>query len=185
MSVFLSVFVPSWFISTADRKDTLMHLSKPSLLLTLLLASGTAMADETDANITYREDVVYGRVHGAGLLADIASPKSNKPLPVIISVHGGRWRGGHKKDGSTIKVQQWAEFGFFAMSIDYRLVGASPAPHCISRYAMRDPLRACQRQGAWRRHRPHFSHRSIGRRAYGFAGRHTRRRPLATHRWLG
>jgi acetyl esterase/lipase len=29
---------------------------------------------------------------------------------------------------SSIKVAQWAEFGFFAMSIDYRLVGGSPAP---------------------------------------------------------
>ncbi len=107
-----------------------MHLSKPALLLTLLFASGTAMAEETDAKIIYREDVIYGRVHGAGLLADIASPKTDKPLPAIISVHGGRWRGGHKKDGSTIKVQQWAGLGFFAMSIDYRLVGASPAPAC-------------------------------------------------------
>jgi acetyl esterase/lipase len=45
-------------------------------------------------------------------------------------VHGGRWVGGHKKDGSTIKVEQWAGFGFFAMSIDYRLKGCSPAPAC-------------------------------------------------------
>ncbi len=80
--------------------------------------------------IDAREDVVYGRVHGAGLLADIAYPKAKERLPAIISVHGGRWRGGHKKDGSTIVVRQWAEFGFFAMSIDYRLVGTTPAPAC-------------------------------------------------------
>lgn len=80
--------------------------------------------------ITYIEDLTYGRVHGAGLLADVAFPESDEPLPAIISVHGGRWRGGHKKDGSTIKVKQWAGFGFFAMSIDYRLVGCTPAPAC-------------------------------------------------------
>jgi acetyl esterase len=78
----------------------------------------------------YQEDVVYGRVHGAGLLADLAWPESDQKLPAIISVHGGRWRGGHKRDNSTIKVQQWAGFGFFAMSIDYRLVGCTPAPAC-------------------------------------------------------
>ena len=76
------------------------------------------------------EDIVYGRIHGAGLLADVAYPESSAPLPVILSVHGGRWQGGHKRDASTIKVKQWAEFGFFAMSIDYRLVGCTPAPAC-------------------------------------------------------
>ena len=80
--------------------------------------------------VTLREDVVYGRVHGAGLLADVAFPESKTPLPAIISVHGGRWVGGHKRDASTIKVEQWAKFGFFAMSIDYRLKGSSPAPAC-------------------------------------------------------
>src|SRR5687767_14533739 len=68
-----------------------------------------------ESDIVIREDLVYGRVHGAGLLADVAYPKSENPTPAIISVHGGRWRGGHKRDGSTIVVRQWAEFGFFAM----------------------------------------------------------------------
>lgn len=80
--------------------------------------------------VVAENDVVYGRVHGAGLLADIAYPATADKLPAIISVHGGRWRGGHKRDGSTIKVEQWAGFGFFAMSIDYRLVGCSPVPAC-------------------------------------------------------
>jgi acetyl esterase/lipase len=94
----------------------------------------------TPRGITVREDVVYGRVHGAGLLADIAFPESKEPLPAIISVHGGRWVSGHKRDASTIKVEQWAGFGFFAMSIDYRLEGLSPAPasyqdlQCAIRY---------------------------------------------------
>ncbi len=93
-----------------------------------ILAQGKT---ETAAfKVTYHEDLVYGRVHGAGLLADVAYPESRELLPAIISVHGGRWRGGHKQDGSTIKVKQWAEFGFFAMSIDYRLVGCTPAPAC-------------------------------------------------------
>jgi alpha-L-fucosidase 2 len=86
--------------------------------------------EQASSAIVHREDVVYGRVHGAGLLADIAYPESPEPLPAIISVHGGRWVGGHKRDTSTIKVEQWAGFGFFAMSIDYRLKNCSPAPAC-------------------------------------------------------
>lgn len=101
------------------------------LLAGLPFWTALTMADDpADAEIIVREDVVYGRVHGAGLLADIAWPETDEPLPALISVHGGRWRGGHKRDNSTIKVAQWAEFGMFAMSIDYRLVGCTPAPAC-------------------------------------------------------
>src|SRR2546430_2537151 len=71
-------------------------------------------ADEkSSAKNVYLENVVYGQVHGAGLLADIAYPESKKPLAVILSVHGGRWRGGHRRDASSIKVSQWADLGFF------------------------------------------------------------------------
>ncbi len=99
--------------------------------MTTCLTTSVGKSDEkVAAKIIAREDVVYGRVSGAGLLADIAYPESKEPLPAIISVHGGRWVGGHKKDASTIKVEQWAGFGFFAMSIDYRLKGTTPAPAC-------------------------------------------------------
>lgn len=102
-----------------------------TVVATVCLTVKVSKTDEpTAAKIIAREDVVYGRVSGAGLLADIAYPESKEPLPAIISVHGGRWVGGHKKDTSTIKVEQWAGFGFFAMSIDYRLKGTTPAPAC-------------------------------------------------------
>ena len=78
----------------------------------------------------YQEDFVYGQVLGAGLLADIAAPDEDGPFPVILSVHGGRWIAGHRRDGSAIDVRQWAGFGYFAMSIDYRLVTCTPAPAC-------------------------------------------------------
>jgi len=95
-----------------------------------LVAEARAEDAVPEGDVVVHEDLVYGRVHGAGLLADVAYPKSEKPTPANISVHGGRWRGGHKRDGSTIVVRQWAGFGFFAMSIDYRLVGCTPAPAC-------------------------------------------------------
>jgi alpha-L-fucosidase 2 len=109
------------------RKLCVTFLLYPLLLMSAL---GEDVNQEEAVKIVYKEDLVYGRVHGAGLLADVAYPISDKRLTAIISVHGGRWRGGHKRDGSTIKVKQWAGFGLFAMSIDYRLVGASPAPAC-------------------------------------------------------
>lgn len=110
----------------------------PLLLLAFVLwaqaaddeAAKPGGVDGTGTNVIYTEDVVYGRVAGAGLLADIAYPESKDPLPAIISVHGGRWQGGNKRDASSIDVRQWAGFGFFAMSIDYRLVDCTPPPAC-------------------------------------------------------
>lgn len=101
------------------------------VLSTVTMAAPAARsAEKIQVKINHKVDVVYGRVNGAGLLADIAYPETDASLPALVSVHGGRWRGGHKRDASTIKVQQWAEFGFFAMSIDYRLIGCTPAPAC-------------------------------------------------------
>src|SRR5262245_48919490 len=98
------------------------------LLVVLTLATSAAAPPE----VVVKKDVVYGNVHGAGLLADIAYPQGEGPFPVILSVHGGRWVASHRGDPGegAINVKQWAGFGLFAMSIDYRLVGCSPPPAC-------------------------------------------------------
>ena len=92
------------------------------------LARMTRVGGQASAPVITRTDVVYGRVEGSALLANLAWPDGPGPRPAILSVHGGRWRAGNRTDASSIKVVSWAEFGFFAMSIDYRLVGGSPAP---------------------------------------------------------
>jgi acetyl esterase/lipase len=77
------------------------------------------------------QTIIYGEVLGAGLLADVAAPSGDGPFPVIVGVHGGRWHYSDRKQlGIAIDVEHWATLGFFAMSIDYRLVTCSPAPAC-------------------------------------------------------
>jgi len=98
-------------------------------LAVVLLTLGSSMANaQPSAPVVTKTDVIYGRVEGSALLANIAYPDGPSLKPAILSVHGGRWRAGNRADASSIKVTQWAEFGYFAMSIDYRLVGGSPAP---------------------------------------------------------
>ena len=98
-------------------------------IATIVLSLTPALAvAQPSAPVVTKTDVIYGRVEGAALLANIAYPDGPSLKPAIISVHGGRWRAGNRADASSIKVTQWAEFGYFAMSIDYRLVGGSPAP---------------------------------------------------------
>lgn len=79
-------------------------------------------------NVVVKKELIYGRAHGSALLADIGYPENGEDLPAIIYVHGGRWRGGDRNYRQSLQVDQWADFGFFAMTIDYRLVGQTPAP---------------------------------------------------------
>jgi acetyl esterase/lipase len=77
-----------------------------------------------------RTDVIYGRVQGSALLADLAYTETEKPKPAIVYVFGGRWRAGSRIDnqGNWERLARWAEAGFFTMTVDHRLVGGSPAP---------------------------------------------------------
>src|SRR5688572_12428889 len=83
---------------------------------------------QSSSTVIVKKDVIYGRVHGSALLADVAYPEGTARLPAIMYVHGGRWQGGTRADASAANVAKWAESGFFTMTIDYRLVGGSPAP---------------------------------------------------------
>lgn len=110
-------------------------IRQPARLILCVVVFGFALpatAQEKPAKLVVKNDVVYGTVHGAGLLADLAFPEGKSRLPVILSVHGGRWVGSHRADPGegAIDVKKWAGFGLFAMSIDYRLVGCSPPPAC-------------------------------------------------------
>lgn len=92
-----------------------------------LLAARSAGAQST-RGITVEEGLVYGVDQGSALLADVGYPSGTALKPAIIYVHGGSWRGGSRNGNGSLDVAQWAGFGFFAMTIDYRLVLATPAP---------------------------------------------------------
>ena len=92
-----------------------------------LLAARSAGAQST-RGITVEEGLVYGVDQGSALLADVAYPSVTVLKPAIIYVHRGSWRGGSRNGNGSLDVAQWAGFGFFAMTIDYRLVLATPAP---------------------------------------------------------
>ena len=121
-------------------RTTLALLATSLFLLIAPLTPATAQerdpkepAAAAPAKVVVKRDVVYGNVLGAGLLADVAYPEGKGPFPVILSVHGGRWVGSNKADPreGAIDIEQWAGFGFFAMTIDYRLAGGTPPPACF------------------------------------------------------
>lgn len=80
--------------------------------------------------VVRQTDVIYGRVQGSALLADLAYAEGEGSKPAIVYVFGGRWRSGSRlnNQGNWERLAKWAETGFFTMTIDHRLVGGSPAP---------------------------------------------------------
>jgi len=74
-------------------------------------------------------DVVYGRGKETHLKLDIIRPKDTpeKPMPVLVWVHGGGWRGGSKASGIR-RLIPFAQKGYFCATIDYRLSGEAVFP---------------------------------------------------------
>ena len=94
----------------------------------VLLAVMVSHGAEAQIPVSIEKDVIYSRTNGSAVLADIAYPIEGADRPAIIYVHGGRWRAGERDYRDALQVAQWAGMGYFAMTIDYRLVGATPAP---------------------------------------------------------
>ena len=80
--------------------------------------------------VVRKTDVIYGRVQGSALLADLAYLETPAPKPAIVMVFGGRWRANSRLDNNEgwERLSRWARDGFFTMTIDHRLVDATPAP---------------------------------------------------------
>ena len=82
-------------------------------------------------------DVVYSRAPGADgrmieLKLDAASPKQSQDtlLPAVIFVHGGGFRSGSKDAGIPLIIA-FAQGGYLAVTIDYRLAGVAGFPAAV------------------------------------------------------
>jgi acetyl esterase/lipase len=94
-----------------------------------LVCLPAAAASAQQGAVVVEEDVIYCRIDGAALLADIGYPSAGQARPAMLYIHGGRWRAGSKDDVERgLDVREWAQQGYFAMTIDFRLVTSTPAP---------------------------------------------------------
>lgn len=65
-------------------------------------------------------DLEYARPNGTPLLLDLYRPEEvTGPLPVIVWIHGGGWREGHR--GAPRSAVEFVARGYAVASIDYRL----------------------------------------------------------------
>jgi acetyl esterase/lipase len=78
--------------------------------------------------VTYEKDIEFGRGGDTALHIDIARPeKADKPLPCIVVIHGGGWRGGNFKV-HVPQILDFAKQGYVAATVQYRLVPSGQWP---------------------------------------------------------
>lgn len=110
-----------------------MHL----VLVAGCLASAGLFAQAPKISATYM-DVAYSDVHSSQKL-DVYLAKSEKPVPAMIHIHGGGWRGG-SKNGVPKWLTSAVEAGQMSVvSIEYRFTDVAPHPAQVN-----DCLRAIQ-----------------------------------------
>jgi acetyl esterase/lipase len=75
-------------------------------------------------------NVVYTTVNGWEGKVDLyLPPKTNKPTPVLINIHGGGWNHGKKEEQGGFST--FFKAGFAVANIEYRLTGQATAPAAV------------------------------------------------------
>ncbi|MDR2937744.1 MAG: alpha/beta hydrolase [Prevotellaceae bacterium] len=105
------------------------------LLLTLCL-SGTAFlagaqVSQLPKNYTSQLNVVYTRVGPWEGKMDLYLPKSDKPVPVVVHIHGGGFTHGSKESQREKDFGTFFDMNFAVANISYRLAGTAAAPAAI------------------------------------------------------
>ena len=77
-------------------------------------------------------DVVFGRGGERDLTLDLFRPAKpeERPLPVVVFIHGGGWGGGTKESYHDLAARA-ASHGYLCASVFYRLSGEAPFPAAL------------------------------------------------------
>lgn len=76
------------------------------------------------------KNIEYKNVNGKSLQLDIYRPKNlEKPVPLLVFIHGGGWRGGERGDYLPYLIP-FALEGYVTATVSYRLLADGPYPAC-------------------------------------------------------
>ena len=103
------------------------------LLLILTTACIISAQNETDAKkaeiVKPKPDIADGKYgEFARNTFDLWKPKSKKPTPLVVYIHGGGLAKGDKENLSAKQLEQMLEAGFAVMAINYRLTPEAVFP---------------------------------------------------------
>ncbi|MGB2865396.1 MAG: alpha/beta hydrolase [Sedimentisphaerales bacterium] len=72
----------------------------------------------------------YGKVGQRPLHLDLYLPKTDKPVPGLIFIHGGAWKSGNRADMKFYAIK-YAARGYATATISYRLTNEAPFPAAV------------------------------------------------------
>jgi len=76
-------------------------------------------------------DLSYASLSPAQKLDIYWPSEGNGPFPVIVSIHGGAFLGGDKRDGQIVPMLAGLERGFAVVGVNYRLSGEAKFPALV------------------------------------------------------
>ncbi len=88
---------------------------------------------EVPDGVTYELEVGFGETGGRVLRGDTFTPTETPtdPRPAIVFLHGGSWISGGPSQFHYHAGRLASEFGFFGLSVDYRLSREAPFPAAL------------------------------------------------------
>ncbi len=88
---------------------------------------------EVPDDVAYKLNVIFGNADGRDLTADVFTPVATpeNPRPAIVFLHGGSWMFGDPSQFHYHAGYLASRYGFFAMSVDYRLSGEAQFPAAL------------------------------------------------------
>ncbi len=113
-------------------------MKKLSPVILLLLASFPLFAQDGvvyppnkyPAGYTAHLNVVYCKVYNYECKMDLyLAPKTDRPSPVVINIHGGGWTSGVKESQNGYGL--FYKLGYSVANIEYRMLPVAPAPAAI------------------------------------------------------
>lgn len=96
---------------------------------TSVLSHGQFNPPSVQEGWTYHHDLEIGTIGNTTLRMELVAPSEapEKPLPVLIYIHGGGWNHGNKNDHA-VRIAGIARRGYVAASIMYRFAPAHSYP---------------------------------------------------------
>jgi acetyl esterase/lipase len=101
----------------------------------LFVALGTSAVSAAELvvpdNVNFERDIEFANPDGQHLQLNLARPKAaTGPLPVVLCIHGGGFRAGHR-DGNNALCLKLAQRGFVAATASYRLAPKYQFPAAV------------------------------------------------------
>jgi acetyl esterase/lipase len=102
-----------------------------TVILSLALASialiAGGLAPAVHPAVSLDRNIRYGQAGGVDLLMDAYLPSGPGPFAAVLVIHGGSWNSGDKAD-MAVPSEGFADAGFAAFAVDYRLAPSSTYP---------------------------------------------------------